>query len=52
MIVKLLTEHHLEFVSLIGGCIGSSGCTLVKMSSCRKSRAAALMVVSRGQQRL
>ena len=24
MIVKLLTEHHLEFLSLIGGCRGSS----------------------------
>ena len=23
MIVKLLTEHHLEFLSLKGGCIGS-----------------------------
>ena len=52
MIVKLLTEHHLEFLSLVGGCTGSSGSTLVKMSSCWKSRAAALMVASRGQQRL
>ena len=24
MSVKLLTEHHLEFVSLKGGCTGSS----------------------------
>ena len=32
MIVKLLTEHHLEFLSLKGGCIGSSESTLVKMS--------------------
>ena len=24
MIVKLLTEHHLEFLSLKGGCRGSS----------------------------
>ena len=24
MIVKLLTEHHLEFLSLKGGCTGSS----------------------------
>ena len=32
MIVKLLTEHHLEFLGLIGGCIGSSESTLVKMS--------------------
>ena len=41
MIVKLLTEHHLEFLSLIGGCTDSSGSTLVKMSSCWKSRTAA-----------
>ena len=38
MIVKLLTEHHLEFLSL-GGCRGSSESTLVKMSNCWKSRA-------------
>ena len=31
MSVKLLTEHRLEFVSLKGGCIGSSESTLVKM---------------------
>ena len=30
MIVKLLTEHHLEFLSLKGGCRGSSKSTLVK----------------------
>ena len=30
MIVKLLTEHHLEFLSLKGGCTGSSESTLVK----------------------
>ena len=33
MIVKLLTEHHLEFLSFKGGCTGSSEPTLVKMSS-------------------
>ena len=33
MIVKLLTEHHLEFLSLTGG-RGSSASTLVKMSNC------------------
>ena len=32
MIVKLLIEHHLEFLSLKGGCRGSSESTLVKMS--------------------
>ena len=41
MIVKLLTEHHLEFLSLTGGCRGSSESTLVKMSSCWKSHAMA-----------
>ena len=30
MIVKLLTEQHLEFLSLKGGCTGSSESTLVK----------------------
>ena len=39
MIVKLLTERHLEFLSLKGGCTGSSESTLVIMSNCWKSRA-------------
>ena len=30
MSVQLLTEHHLEFLSLKGGCTGSSESTLVK----------------------
>ena len=37
MSVKLLTEHRLEFVSLKGGCAGSSESTLVKMQMCRGS---------------
>ena len=37
MSVKLLTEHHLRFLSLKGGCIGSSESTLVKMPHCWKS---------------
>ena len=37
MIVKLLTEHHLKFLSLKGGCTGSSEYTLVKMPHCWKS---------------
>ena len=37
MSVKLLTEHHLEFLSLEGGCTGSSEFTLVKMPHCWKS---------------
>ena len=41
MIVKLLTEHHLEFLSLKGGCRGSSESTHVKMSHCWKSHALA-----------
>ena len=44
MIVKLLTEHHLEFLSLKGGCTGSSESTLVKMSNCWKSHAAAHII--------
>ena len=32
--VKLLTEHRLEFVSLKGGCTGSSESTLVRMPHC------------------
>ena len=41
MIIKLLTEHHLEFLSLKGGCRGSSKSTLVKMSNCWKSHVTA-----------
>ena len=37
MIVKLLTEHHLEFLSLKEGCRGSSESILAKMSNCWKS---------------
>ena len=37
MSVKLLTEHHLEFLSLKGGRTGSSESTLVKMPHCWKS---------------
>ena len=40
MIVKLLTEHHLEFLSLEVDGTDSSESTLVKMSNCWKSRAA------------
>ena len=41
MIVKLLTEHHLEFLCLTGGCRGLSESTLFKMSNCWKSYAVA-----------
>ena len=37
MIVKPLTEHHLEFLGLKGGYTGSSESTLVEMSNCWKS---------------
>ena len=35
----LLTEHNLAFLSLKGGCTGSSESTLVKMTHCWKSHA-------------
>ena len=38
MIVKLLTVHHLEFLSLKEGCRGLPESTLVKMSNCWKSQ--------------
>ena len=41
MIVKLLTEHHVEFLSLSGGCRGSSESTHVNMQHCWKSHAMA-----------
>ena len=41
MIVKLLTEHHLEFLGLKGGFRGSSESTLVKMPHCWKSHVTA-----------
>ena len=41
MSVKLLTEHHLAFLSLKGDCTGSSESTLIKMSNCWKSHATA-----------
>ena len=41
MSVKLLTEHNLEFISLKGGCTGSSKSILVKMPHCWKSHVTA-----------
>ena len=46
MIVKLLAEHHLEFLSLKGGCRGSSESTHVKMSHCWKSHALAHFLIT------
>ena len=42
--VELLPEHHLEFLSLKGGCTGTSESTLVKMPHCWKSRVAAQLL--------
>ena len=44
MSVKLLTEHHLEFLSFKEGCTGSSESTLVKMPHCWKSHDTAQIV--------
>ena len=41
----LLTEHHLEFLSLKGGCTGSSESMLVKMKHCWKSHGAAQIMM-------
>ena len=38
---KLPTEHHLEFLSLKGGCTGLAVSTLVKIPYCWKSHGAA-----------
>ena len=45
MIVKLLTEHHFEFLSLKGGCIGLSESTLVEIPHCWKSHALAQLIL-------
>ena len=39
--VKLLTEQHMEFLSLKGGCTGSYESALVKMPHCWKSHVTA-----------
>ena len=44
MSVKLLSEHHLEFLSLKGRCSGLSESTLVKMPHCWKSHAMAQII--------
>ena len=44
MTVKLLIELHLEFLSLKGGCTGSSLSTLAKMPHCWKSHVATHML--------
>ena len=44
MIVKLLTEHHMEVLSSKGDCRSSSESTLVKMPHCWKSHALARII--------
>ena len=44
MIVKLLTEHRLEFLGLKGGCTCSSESTHVNMSHCWKSHVTAHII--------
>ena len=46
MSVKLLTEHHLEFLNLKGGCTGSSESIHVKIPHCWKSHVAAQLLSS------
>ena len=50
MNIKLLTEHHLEFLSLKGGRKGSSESTHVKMPHCWKSNVAAHISRKNGDQ--
>ena len=45
VICKLITEHHLEFLSLKGGCRGSSESTHVKMPHCWKSHVMAQLTI-------
>ena len=45
MTVKLLTEHHLEFLNFKGGCTGSSESTIVKIPYCWTSHVTAHMMI-------
>ena len=45
MSVGLLPEHHLEFLTIKGGCVGLSGSIHVKMPHCCKSHVTAHLVV-------
>ena len=47
MTVELLTEHHLEGLSLKGGYTGSSESSFVKMPHCWKSHVPAQMITLR-----
>ena len=48
MTIRLLTKLRLEFLSLKGGCTGSSECTLVNMPHCWKSHVVAHIRLERG----
>ena len=45
MTVEILTQHHLEFLSLKEGCTDSSESTLIKMPHCWKSHVTAHLMV-------
>ena len=45
LVLLLLTEHHLEFLSLRVGCMGSSESTFVEMPHCWKSHVGAQIVL-------
>ena len=47
MSVKLLTEHHFEFLSLKRGCTSLSESTHVKMPHCWKLHVAAQFIVEK-----
>ena len=46
MTLRPLTDHNLEFLSLIGGCVGLSESKLVKLPHCWKSHVTANMFVN------
>ena len=48
MNIELLTEYHLEFLSLKGGCTGSSESTLVEIAHCWKSHVMAQLCFRKG----
>ena len=52
MIVKLLTEQHLAFLSLKGGCRGSSESTQVEIPHCWKSHALAHIMIGPERQKV
>ena len=45
MTPRLLTEHHLEFQNLKGGCTGLCDSTLVEVLHCWKSHVAAQLPI-------